>query len=187
MTKRIKKKVVRTNRVLATDRHAVAAIDPGGTSGVFCGLVELRFTMKETTLEGFVEDRSWYGQVSGNFRDQAAAISNSVRAWFAEQALSYVAPANHHVVIEDWDTMRKSPGRELISVWIAAGIDCLLTEGLNPLLKEDQITYFRAAQAKGYATDERLKLWKLYNLTRGKPHARDASRHWATKVNQIVG
>lgn len=136
----------------------------------------------------FGEDREVFiGQVSGDFRTQAGAIANTLRDWFASWSLDYVAPANHHVVIENWDTMRQKQGRQIISAWIAAGLDCLLTEGVNGPLKPEQITYYNASQAKQYATNERLKLWNLYDLTTGKPHARDASRHWATKVNELVG
>jgi hypothetical protein len=191
MPKRYKKKKHALNRVLPEDRHAVAAIDPGGTSGVFAAIVTPRGSMKETCQEVFrpeweTRNEIFLGQLSGDFRTQAAAIANTLRDWFASWTLDYVAPVNHHVVIEDWDTHRQQPGREIISAWIAAGVDCLLTEGINPILKPEQITYFYATQAKHYATNERLKLWNLYSLTTGKPHARDASRHWATRVNQII-
>lgn len=190
MPKRYRKRKTPTNVIGPEGRHAVAAIDPGGTTGVFCAVAELRGSMLKTAgyVAGTFEDEShgWCGEITGDFRSQAAAITNSLRDWFALQTMDYVAPENHHVVIENWDTMRKEPGREIVSAWIAAGIDCLLTEGLNPIFKPEQITYFMAGQAKGYATNTRLKLWGLDALTIGKRHSRDASRHWATKVNQLV-
>lgn len=186
MSKRVRRRRVRA-KVAPEGRHAIAAVDPGGTTGVFCAVAELRPTMRETAKGIELKDsKGWCGQITGDFRSQAAAISNSLRDWFSLQTMDYVAPGNHHLVIENWDTMRKDPGREIISVWIAAGIDCLMTEGLNPIFKPEQVTYFMAGQAKGYATDTRLKLWDMYDLTKGKRHSRDASRHWATKVNQLV-
>lgn len=182
MAKRVRKRR-KLAEVAPEGRHAIAAVDPGGTTGVFCGVVALRPMMKET-VTGIEEH--WQGQLTGDFRTQAAAIANTLRDWFAKQAIDYVAPENHHLVIENWDTMRKEPGREIVSAWIAAGLDCLLTEGLNPVFKPEQVTYFMAGQAKGYATNTRLKLWNLYDLTKGERHARDASRHWATKVNQLI-
>lgn len=186
--KRFKKKAVKLNKILASDRYAVAAVDPGGTSGVFACVVDnASRTMKETA-QGVAENETeiLIGQITGDFRTQASEIATVLKDWYASQAMDYVAPANHYLVIENWDTMRKNPGREIISAWIAAGLDCLMTEGLNPIFTPEQITYFNAGQAKAYATNERLKLWNLYDLTRGKPHARDASRHWATRVNQLI-
>lgn len=183
MGKRYKKRKL---IVPAADRYAVAAIDPGGTTGVFGSVVTPLDDMKTTCWMSVKAGEPLLGQVEGDFRTQASAIANTLRDWFARWTFDYVAPANHIVVFEDWDTGRPNPGREIVSAWIAAGIDCLLTEGLNPILKPDQMVYQTASQAKGYATNERLKLWKLYELTVGKPHARDASRHWATKVNAII-
>jgi len=187
LTKRFRKRKPRANRIRPEERYAVFAVDPGGTTGVFASVVTPLETMKETCWMNIKAGEPFIGQLAGDFRSQAAALSNTARDWFARLALDYVAPANHRVVIENWDTHRRDPGREIISAWIAAGLDCLLTEGLNPIFKPEQIQYYNAAQAKGYATDERLKLWRLYDLTKGKRHARDASRHWATKVNQLIG
>lgn len=185
MAKRFKKKAAPANKVLSSDRHAVAAVDPGGTTGLFAAVVVPGSTMKQTMLEN-IELPVELSQCTGDFREQAKLLSEWIKNWFAGLTLDYVAPSNHHVVIENWDTMRKDPGREIISAWIAAGLDCLLTEGMNGPLSPEQITYFMAGQAKGYATNDRLKLWKLHDLTKGKPHARDASRHWCTRVNQLI-
>lgn len=182
MAKRFrKKKLSRWNE----NRHAAVAVDPGGTSGLFASEFIPGNSMKETCWA--LDKKSIeIHQCKGDFREQSKLISEWIKNYFALKIIDGIRIQNHHVIIEDWDTHRKSPGREIISAWIASGVDCLLTEGLNPPITSKNITYFYATQAKRYATNDRLKLWKLYTLTTGKPHARDASRHWATRVNQII-
>lgn len=186
MAKRVKKRppAASKTRALPSGRHAVIGIDPGGTTGLFCAAVELQPTMKKTvaTLE-----HTWMDQITGDYLEQAAQIASVTRDVIAQANMDGVALSSFHVVFEDWDTGRVNPGRELQSVWVMAAAGALLLEGRNGPLKRDQVSFQYAAQAKGYATDQRLKLWGLYDLTKGKPHARDASRHWALRVNQLVG
>lgn len=184
--KRYKRKKRVRAEVTPGGRHAIAGIDPGGTSGLFVGVVTIEETMKKTALT--LDSELWFTQhFEGNFLEQAIEITDEVRAWIARVNMAGVSLDNVHVVFEDWDTGRPQHGREIVSAWIAAATHALLCEGLNAPIKDDQVGYATASQAKSYAKNGRLNLWGIYELTKGMPHARDASRHWALEVNRLVG
>ena len=48
-----------------------------------------------------------------------------------------------------------------------------------------EIDWQQASQAKGYATDERMRGWGVWQ--RGSPHKRDAVRQLCLKLNKVLG
>lgn len=76
------------------------------------------------------------------------------------------------VVIENFILRQKRKDRSLLS-------PVRVTAKLEQKLWEEGRTYFlqQPADAKTLATDERLKLWGMYNAVGGLEHARDADRH----------
>jgi hypothetical protein len=107
-----------------------------------------------------------------------------VRTLFQDVILRWPGAA---VVIEDFILRKQSMDRAMLS-------PVRLTAALEWVIDESGIPYslFRQtpAEAKGLATDERLKKWGLYSRAGGQQHARDADRHGITflrKCKQVGG
>lgn len=169
--------------LLPSGRVAVAAVDPGGTSGVFCGCVALDSTMKGTVK---TLSRVKRGEIDGPFYEQGFAIASVLEEWFANSTFDYVRVDQQWIVIEDFVLRRRVEGGatgNLTAVWVAAALHGILAaEPACPVTVE----YQQPSDAKRFATNARLKMWKLWRPTVGQPHARDAARHWAVKVNSLV-
>jgi len=78
------------------------------------------------------------------------------------------------VVIEDFILRKMSKNRELLSpVRLTSGLEWAIEmSGMEQTLHRQTPT-----QAKGTATDERLKRWGLYKRAGAQQHARDGDRH----------
>ena len=81
------------------------------------------------------------------------------------------------LVVEDFLLRKKLMDRELLSpVRLTAALEWAVEEsGLGLSLQRQT-----PSEAKGTATDERLKAWGLYSRAGGMQHARDADRHSIT-------
>jgi len=87
------------------------------------------------------------------------------------------------VGLEDFILRQFSMGRELLApVRVTARFeDRMYVANKSGLLVPKQ----QPSLAMSMVTDERLKLWQLYNYTTGKPHARDALRHGLTYLRRM--
>lgn len=161
--------------------HAVFAVDPGGTTGVAAGHYELLGSMKKTMLEGRRMHKT--AEVKGTWKQQGKAIAAMINKFLYTAQVEYAIPATAvHVVFENYlaDPRRVGAGAtNLDPVWVAAAACAYLD-------RDDlDLTWQTASQAKSYATNDRLRLWDLW--VQGSEHMRDANRHLAWRVNQLVG
>lgn len=167
--------------------HAVFACDPGGTSGVAAGYVELRKTLKETLTEKGGVMRRKAVEVEGDWLTQAGEIANLMnRFQFTANSEWSMALTAIHFVFEDFVLRMPATTTTLTSIWVMAGAVARYRSALGDLrAKHPSIDYYQASQAKSFATNERLKLWKLWEV--GSEHKRDAWRLFALHVNRLVG
>lgn len=174
-------------------RHkaTVLALDPGGTTGwsvmsfhavalfdpevpvleniefwqhgqIDCGTLKGN---RGTSGVGDIEDGvSTHGEAAG-----VNEIISLIRAW-----------PGAAVVIEDFIIRQTNQSRDFLSpVRITAAINQYMYN------QKRHMYYQQPALAKTAATDDRLKLWKLYDRSGGLNHARDADRHAITFANRV--
>jgi len=159
--------------------HAVLAIDPGDTTGVFGGYVEERTTRKEM-LSTITNRKSI--EVSGYWLDQARELANLIHRFRYTANVEQSIPLDQiHVAIEDFQSRPNSGVVRLTSTWVAAGAVALFMIGMND---EDEPVYQQPSDAKNLATNDRLKAWDLWEV--GSEHRRDAARHFALRVDSLV-
>lgn len=161
------------------ETHAIMGIDPGGTTGVAACYVSVKPTMKETML-GATKKKSL--EVPGSYLEQGKKIASLMNGFMYKANVENGIPLyNIHFAIEDFVLRRKMEGGatgNLTSCWVAAAAVAIFGS-------ENQIKWRQASQAKTYATDQRLRLWGLWTV--GSAHQRDAWRHVASEVNEVVG
>jgi hypothetical protein len=163
----------------AIDQHAVFTVDPGGTTGVVGGYVELRPTMRQT-----MQTLSMAGstEVHGSWDQQALEIAE---LWerFHDKAVATIGlpEENVHMAIEDFVLRRRQAGGatgNLTSCWVAAATVARCN------LPSDYVVWQQPSEAKGFATNERLRMWGCYEV--GSEHRRDAWRHFCSLVNKLI-
>lgn len=156
--------------------HAVMTVDPGGTTGLVGAHVQVRSTMRETCEQGMLVHKGV--EVRGYWLDQAREVADSWRSFQAEAVNRGIHPSRIHLVCENYlpDPRRMGSGAvNLDPVWIGAAVCGLL---------EFEPVWQTPAQAKQYATNDRLRQWGLWVV--GSEHMRDANRHLATYVNKLI-
>jgi hypothetical protein len=159
--------------------HSVLAIDPGGTTGVFGGWVDLKPTMKQTMLTGLLSRKA--EEVTGSWLEQVNKLAAIAMSFHFASKESLIPMQNRHVVCEDFVLRRRQQGGatgNLTSVWVAAGFAAVINEVA-------MVGWQQPSSAKTFASDDRLRLWGLW--IPGSAHKRDAARHFALKVNLLVG
>lgn len=168
--------------VKATGLHAVMAVDPGGTTGVAAAYVDLKFKTLKETLQMGLSDRKAV-EVKGDWLFQAREVHRLMKSFTFTANVQRSLPIDHiHIVIEDFQV--RPAGRagggthNLTSVWVAAGARAMLLPDTYDL------EWQQPSDAKRLATNERLKMWKLWEV--GSEHKRDAWRHFALRVNKLV-
>lgn len=161
-------------QVISEREHAFLALDPGGTTGVAAAYVTSYATLKESLLSARLKKAM---EVTGDWLEQARTLSDIM--W----RFQYTANVEHsipmdciHFAIEDFVLRMPAVTPNMTSIWVAAATVAIF----NPTGK--LIKWQQPSQAKGFATDARLKLWGLYNVGESA-HERDAWRHVATCVN----
>lgn len=157
--------------------HAVFSVDPGGTSGIFAGYVDLRPTLKETLLEGLTNRKAV--EVSGSWLYQGREIARLMKRFLYTANVENSMRMDHiHFVFEDFVLRMPASTTNLTSIWVASSA---VTSFNNDVYEVD---WQQPSQAKNKATNERLKLWKLWE--KGSEHKRDAARHFALKVDKLL-
>jgi hypothetical protein len=158
--------------------HAIFAVDPGGTTGVFAGWVELKGTTRATVTEGLL--RSGAVEVGGPWLDQAQELSALFGRFDFHANNGGIPVERRHLVMEDFVLRRRVEGGatgNLTSVWVAAAFTALVNDLAD-------VEWQQASDAKTYASDERLKRWALW--IKGSAHKRDAARHFALKTTKLL-
>lgn len=179
--------------------HAILGIDPGGTTGVAAGYMELEETRRKT-IEGMTNRKS--AEVTGSYLEQAVKLDNIFRHFIFTANVEYGIPLpNIHLVVENFVLRRREAGGatgNLTSIWVAAafaGMMCKhftlvegskMVEALTVLDDEPakSIGWQNASDAKHVANDERLKSYGLW--VPGSAHERDAWRHIVLKADKLL-
>lgn len=160
--------------VIREGRHAVFAVDPGGTSGIAAGYVDLKSTLKETLLG--IERRKAV-EIEGAWKVQAHQIAEAMEKFqFGANVETGLSLDRIHFVFEDFVLRMPATTTNLTSIWVAAAAVILFGR---------DVTWQTASDAKSKATNERLKLWGLWEV--GSEHKRDAWRHFALYVDRLMG
>lgn len=174
--------------------HAVLGVDPGETTGIFAGYVNLQETMNDT-METLHNHKA--AEVSGSYLEQSIAIAQIMNRFMYTANVEWQIPIfNIHFVFEDFVLRRREEGGatgNLTSCWVAAGaVASFCTawdRGSNTILETSglgnpSIKWRQASTAKQYAKNERMKRWGLWQ--RGSAHQTDAARHFACEVNDLI-
>lgn len=163
--------------------HAVFAVDPGGTTGVYAGWVELKKTRKETLTDGLLRSRA--EEVTGDFLEQARMLyAMFVKFNFVANESNIPIP-QRHVAVEDFVLRRRVEGGatgNLTSCWVAAAFAYSL-QGIHDF--SGKIDWQQPSSAIRLMTDARLRDVGLWIV--GSTHKRDAARHFGLKVDKLVG
>lgn len=176
--------------------YAILAIDPGGTTGVAAGYVELGDTRRET-LETMTNNKTT--EVTGDYLWQAAKLDTIFRNFVFTANVEYGIPLpNISIAIEDFVLRRRREGGatgNLTSCWVAAAAVAMFHKVMLATPDGKQITAVAADQtgcihwqtasdAKHVANDARLKSYGLWIV--GSAHERDANRHLVLRVDKIL-
>lgn len=167
------------------DIHAVLAIDPGGTTGVAAGYVELRPTRRETLAT--IHNRKAV-EVKGSWLEQAEQLAG-IMVQFEYRALveSQMPIPKIHITIEDFVLRRRQEGGatgNLTSVWVAAGAVARYMKGGEKTDEFPDIKWQQPSHAMTLMTNERLKSYGLWEI--GSAHKRDAWRHFGLRVDGLI-
>lgn len=161
---------------------AVMAIDPGVTTGVARGVFDLDAGDGVLDVIASVTHRAAY-EVVGREVDQARDLYEMWTDWVISVSgeVDGGGLSDAARVCEYWTPrlpLRSSKEEVMYPVRIAAAMEGMREwdEQRSPLVVGPTV-YQLPRQAKGYATDERLKRWGLWE--RGSAHKRDAWRHVA--------
>lgn len=156
--------------------HAVFAVDPGNTSGIAAGYVELQPTLKETLL-GISSRKS--AELKGSWLYQGREIARLMKRFvYTANVEQSMRMDRIHLVFEDFVLRMPAVTTNLSSVWIAASA---VTSFNNDAY---EIDWQQPSSAKSKATNERLKGWGLWEV--GSEHKRDAWRHFALRVDKLI-
>lgn len=162
----------------------IFAIDPGGTTGIACGVFDLRrITVKA------VMNRA---HAKGNFKTWDVKGSNVKQNWEISKAAvdfyykihvekMWIQFSSFYVVSEDFNLRQMSA--DLSPVERNSGIETLL----EPCFKdrwEEVWSKQTASEAKSFCNNDMLDRW---GLLKGKsPHERDATRHIAKRLDKLL-
>jgi hypothetical protein len=166
------------------DRFAVMAVDPGGATGVACGIFDACETLEETLQLG--EDLMAC-EVAGSTASQAWALVELFREFMAEAQLAGIPRKDIHLVFEAFDL--RTVVADLAPVEVIAGVRTLFEQGTGVMIVSGVVFDWRSARpgdAKKLGTSVRLGRWGLFELGRGSDHKRDALRHLALRVARIL-
>lgn len=172
----------------------IMAVDPGITTGIAYGVVDhMPGASTEDLLwasaAGVTVEQVWdRDEIASGI--QIATLFMRLR----DEYLSTKKPkcVGCHLVVEDFLLRARNPSmkREVLApVRVTAAIETMLVMNEVPMNRRGDTTYtVRSPQmAMTYATNERLRQWEIFNRARGKPHGRDALRHWCTQVAKLHG
>jgi hypothetical protein len=169
---------------IVPERFAIMAIDPGTTTGAVAGLFHAA-----ADIASCFQDADWEAwEVEGSPAEQAWQIMDEYRDRQADWNLAGVALPDIHLVCESFALrLKKAHGagsdqRMMDPIRVASAMEALaLRRDLRPWVR---IEYQMPSAAKKYVTNERMRRWGLW--VRGSEHKRDATRHLAKKVSDIL-
>lgn len=162
-------------------RIGVFAVDPGGTTGVAWGVFSWKGTVGKTLAGGEL-----LGSAQITDADELSHTSEILAALEDFRVLCRRAGVRRvEVVIEDFVLRPQiaTKGREMLS---PVRITAMIEAGhLGLYRKRLEYTLQGPAEAKGFATNERLKKWGVQTHGGGR-HAKDAWRHIAVYLAKLT-
>jgi hypothetical protein len=185
--------------LIVPDAFGIMAVDPGGKSGVAQGVFSNRETAKQTLRRALRKGMMKATVFDGAPEEQAHYIAASWRSfkYMCVVELSIPEP-NVYLAVEDFQLRQMAV--DLVPVEVVAGLRAVqrvpVTNGWHDDVMEGKLKRPSASEAKGYATNDRMKLvWRamnygsVYDLGRGRgygDHARDALRHVCLGVSKCL-
>lgn len=164
-------------KIVVPDRLAIMTFDPGGTTGVAWGVMDVEGTLAET-LQG-AELASC--DITGNHQQQANKLHDLWTTlhygWLVERQ---IPDDNIHLVSEGF-SLSKIGSREkvgLYPIWIAAMFEGLVWVSGARIVYQEPST-------KRRSTTARMKRWGCWERGASE-HRKDAMRHLAYRVNQLI-
>jgi hypothetical protein len=160
----------------------VIGIDPGGTTGWSVMVVHPEALVdRDVPVLGNIEYHG-NGQITSiptngkavKALELSIAERLAVRSLIADVLIRWPGSA---LVIEDFLLRKRTMDRELLS---PVRLTAILEWEVENLDLHMHLVRQQPSQAKGVATDERLRQWGLYKRAGGMQHARDADRHAIT-------
>jgi hypothetical protein len=166
--------------------HAILAIDPGGTTGVFAGYIETKPTLKET-LETLYNEKD--AEVSGNYLEQGQKLSKIMSTFeYRANVENGIELDNIHFAIEDFVLRRRREGGatgNLTSCWVAAAATAIYQEASMDGEMYPNLAWQTPSDAKSRVTNDRLRMYDMY--VPGSEHKKDARRHFVLRADRILG
>lgn len=161
---------------------AIAALDPGRITGVARGVFPIAGA--DTVAAAYAAGshvESW--ECEGTVAEQVAELVEELTDWFADiHVFGGIPLPNLYVVREDFKLRQRSA--DLTPVEISAAFDTTWMS-LSSTAPAVPIETQMPAQAKGFATDARLRRWGAWTV--GSTHRRDATRHVLLKISRLMG
>lgn len=167
-------------------------VDPGDTSGIAQAFLrpDLARSTEQLFRRALEKDAIRVSQIDGTegLKDAAKGYSTGhvhqiVCAWksflFKAQVGYGIPRGAIYLVFEDFQLRQRSA--ELSPVQVTAGFECVIAgmpSAIHRVIRQP------ASEAKGYATDARLRKWGLWTV--GKEHGRDATRHLALRASKVL-
>ena len=171
-------------------RVGIFAFDPGVTTGVASGVFEIKSTVAKTLTDGAVKGSKILEEVK--LPENQEGLSYGLHAADVLEGLyatirytwgtAYgVEPGDMHLVSEDFILNSKATQKRssIVPVRISSSLEGMVLKKFG-----DFMHYQTPAQAKSFATNERLKLWGIY--VKGSEHKRDALRHVALRIDKLL-
>lgn len=164
------------------------AVDPGVTTGLCAGLVDLRqptvaIAVRRAWRKGML--RTW--TCTGDHIEQAWYICRYYTNWLFQIHVEQSLIAAHHdsFVIESFQLRQMSA--DLTPVRLKAGIEVLLAGAYgidSDFAREGFYVEQDPSSAKSFVSDDMIKRWGLWS---GRtPHERDALRHFARRIDSLL-
>jgi hypothetical protein len=182
--------------VVIPDAFAIMALDPGGTSGLAAGVFAPRPSDQPTvkqTLRRAVRKRMIQALViDGPPERQGHRVARGWRDFTYRCNVELGLPLTDiWFVVEDFNLRQMAV--DLAPVEVTAAVRTAqtapTTSGWHDDVPEGRYVKVSASEAKTFATNDRLKLWTVYDVGRGRgfgDHARDALKHVCLGVNKCL-
>lgn len=182
-----------TKKTPDAPRHkaTIIGLDPGGTTGwsLMSVHAEALFDPEVPLMENITfwqHGQIDCGTLKGNrgtsgVGDVEDGVSTHGEAAGVNEIISLLrAWPGATVVIEDFIIRQMNQGRDFLA-------PVRITAALNQYMynQNREMYYQQPSLAKTAATDERLKMWNLYERSGGLNHARDADRHVITFIKRL--
>lgn len=178
--------------VVIPDSFAIMGIDPGGTSGVAQGVFSARGTVKQTLRRAVRKGVLRATVLNAPPEEQAHYLAITWRDFRFRCEVELGIPIGAiWLAVEDFHLRQMAV--DLSPVEVVAGLRAVqrvpVANGWRDDVREGGLVRPSASEAMTFATNERLKLWNVYDLGRGRgygDHARAALKHVCLGVSKVL-